>query len=317
MTTTKVKKYSTLKTSKTVKTTYQDYVLSIAQKIKENIKKGADVWVDNFDRSGSQLLPVNSQSKLYNGVNVLQLLFSQLENKYKSNQWFTFKQINELGGSVRKGEKSEEVFFFTTYKKEGDAKTDYEYKNNGHLVKVKAGDKYKYTAICPKMYRVFNLTQTTLKDVDQEIKTDSGIESLINAHNPKIVHHDIGQAYYSPELDEIRLPSPKYFRTEADYQATLLHELAHWTLHPSRLNREINFSCKKSYAKEELIAEISSTILLKHFGINGEIKNHEKYIESWLSLLTDDDYMEAVKCCVKVFSFLLNINVNDQYEKVT
>ena len=74
------------------------------------------------------------------------------------------------------------------------------------------------------MYRVFNLTQTTLKDVDQDIKTDSGIESLINAHNPKIVHHDIGQTYYSPELDEIRLPSPKYFKTEADYQATLLHE---------------------------------------------------------------------------------------------
>ena len=115
MTTTKVKKYSTLKTSKAekkVKTTYQDYVLSIAQKIKENIKKGAGVWIDNFDRSGSQLLPVNSQSKLYNGVNVLQLLFSQLENSYKSNQWLTFKQINELGGSVRKGEKSEEVFFF-------------------------------------------------------------------------------------------------------------------------------------------------------------------------------------------------------------
>ena len=65
-----------------------------------------------------------------------------------------------------------------------------------------------------------------------------------------------------------------------NYMATLCHEFSHWTMHEKRLNRDVDFKCKKS------IAELSNSILLKHFGISAEVQNHASYIESWMTDLT-------------------------------
>ena len=78
------------------KVTYADFVNTIAQNIKRNIERGSGVWVDNFDREGSPLLPINSQASYYKGVNIYALMLAQLENGFKSNQWLTFKQIQAL-----------------------------------------------------------------------------------------------------------------------------------------------------------------------------------------------------------------------------
>ncbi|MCF6777895.1 ssDNA-binding domain-containing protein [Thiotrichales bacterium 19X7-9] len=267
-----------------MKITYAEYVNKIAMKIKKNIENDAGVWIDNFDQEGSNSLPINSEKKLYRGVNILNLLLSQFEKSYKTNQWLTFNQIKKLGGQVLKGEKSKEEV------------------ENGEI-KVKQ-------IICPKLYRVFNIAQTNLNS-SCEININCNIEKIIEYHKPDVIHHEIGSAYYSMNHDHIRMPMPKYFSTNEDYQATLLYELSHWTLHKSRLNRNVEDNNLKSYAREELVAEISSTILLKHFSISGEVKNHEKYIESWLSLLTDNDYNIAVKESVKVISYLLNVEKNE------
>ena len=70
------------------------------------------------------------------------------------------------------------------------------------------------------------------------------------------------------------MPSSKYFDSEDNYKAVLLHELAHSTMHETRLNRNVDLKCKLSYAKEELVAELSSAMLSAHFGIQTEIQNH-------------------------------------------
>jgi len=302
------------------KLTYQGFVNKIAMDIKSNIESGCGSWVDNFDRDGCFSFPVNSQGKHYKGVNVFALLFSQLERSYKSNSWLTFKQIKELGGSVLKGESSETVFFFTQYNKEEIATKDIKRNRfeNGKVViqSIKKGDKVKMPFACAKSYNVFNLTQTTLKEEAQEIKINTDIQKILDYHKPEIIHHDQGRAYYMPELDVIKMPYAKYFKTNDDYFSTLIHEICHFTLAESRLNRSVDFSCKRAYAKEELVAELSSTTLMKHFGINGEVKNHASYIESWLTLLTDEDYQEAVKQSSKVISYLLNVSEQANYEKV-
>jgi len=302
-------------TTKKNKTTFKSFVNNIAQKIKNNIKDNAGVWVENFDRSCSFDLPINCKSIEYKGVNIFALLLAQMENGYKYNQWFTFKQISDLGGKVIKGEKSHEVFFFTTYYKKETAKNDTTRFINGTKTEIKKGDEYKLNCVCPKLYRVFNIAQTNLNYEETTTeKNNINLNQLIDFHKPEIIHHDISKACYVPKLDVIKIPHRKYFKTDEDYQATLLHEFSHWTMHKNRLNRVVDFSCKKSYAKEEIIAELSSTILLKHFGINGEVKNHDFYIKHYLEFLTDDDYVEAVKSCVKVFSFLLKVDIENEYK---
>ena len=301
------------------KITYTDFVNEIAQSIKQNIAKGAGVWVDNFDREGSFSLPINSQASHYKGVNICALLMAQMENGFKSNQWLTFKQIKDLDGSVNKGEKSTLVFFFTTYDKKEiaskDRKTSIYQNGKRHTHVIKKGETFKNSVCCPKYYRVFNRTQTNLQPVENTAIIDANIQTVLDKHQPSIVHHDQGSAYYDLTNDVIKMPLQKYFKTPADYQATLLHELAHFTMHASRLDRAVDFGCKKSYAREELVAELSSVILLKHFDIQGEVKNHESYIDSYLQYLTDEDYTEAVKKSVKVISFLLAVDEKSNYQK--
>ena len=283
---------------KNEKITYNDFVANIANDIKEKISNGAGEWIENFNKDGNFNLPINSKGDFYKGVNMLALLFSQLRNKFKCNQWMTFKQIKEKDGMVNKGEKSQVVFFFSTFET------------------IDKSTGLKETKFFAKQYRVFNLSQTTLKDSEQNIVINGNLSCVIDAHNPEIQNHDIGKACYNPDLDIIKMPFAKYFKTGADHQATKCHELAHWTMHEKRLNRKVDFSCKKSIAIEEIQAELSSTILMRHFGIKGEVKNHEKYIESWMHDLTEKEFSDAVKQSVKVISYILDVSENAEYQKV-
>src|SRR5690606_18646464 len=99
------------------------------------------------------------------------------------------------------------------------------------------------------------------------------------------------QAFYSPVRDLIQLPNKAQFASEAGYYATALHELTHWTGHPSRLQRDAvttptTFG-SESYAFEELIAEMGAAFLCAHAGIEGELR-HEGYIDAWLAALKAD-----------------------------
>ena len=279
------------------KQTYSDFVNEIAQSIKAIIQNGGATWKDVFNRDGCAKLPVNAKGNLYSGVNVLNLYMAQLENNYKSNQWLTFKQIKALNGSVNKGEKSSRVFFFTSYTKEKIAQHDFE--------KLKKGDTYEVSILCPKYYAVFNLSQTTLAETENAVIFDDDLQSVIDAQDVQIITHDQGQAYYMPRLDIIKMPSSTYFDSDENYKAVLLHELAHSTMHEKRLNRSVDLKCKLSYAKEELVAELSSAMLSAHFGIKTDLQNHASYIDYWLTNLTDDDFNEAVRQSTKVLTYLL------------
>jgi len=198
-----VKKSDKKDRKENTKQTYTDFVNKIAQSIKEIIKNGGATWKDVFNREGCAKLPVNAKGNLYSGVNVLNLYMMQLKNNYKSNQWLTFKQIKELNGSVNKGEKSSRVLFFTTYNKEKTANEDFTAGDR----KIKKGDTYETTILCPKYYAVFNLSQTSLADIENAVIFDDSLQSIIDAQNVEIITHDQGQAYYMPSLDIIKMPS--------------------------------------------------------------------------------------------------------------
>ena len=116
-------------------------------------------------------------------------------------------------------------------------------------------------------------------------------------HNLQIVQEN--RAAYSPSWDTIMMPNVSQFDVpvigdltaqdgEARYWATLWHEVVHWTGHPSRLDRKRHQQWgDKVYAFEELIAELGSTFLCAHLGIEGELQ-HESYLGSWSRALEQE-----------------------------
>ena len=148
-----------------------------------------------------------------------------------------------------------------------------------------------------RVYTVFNG-----KQIDQipayEPTKHSEFEAIqageqIMAHSgAKIAHDQPDSAFYNRAKDSIHLPSKNAFKEPAGYYGTALHELAHWTGHPSRLNRAtLNESYRfgdTNYAKEELRAELASVFLAAERGIPHTPEQHAAYVESWVKALKQD-----------------------------
>ena len=104
------------------------------------------------------------------------------------------------------------------------------------------------------------------------------------------IEHGGNRASYSPAADMIRLPQPEQFKSPANYYATALHELVHWTGHESRLSREYGKRFgDEAYAFEELVAELGSAFVLADLGLSQySIEGHASYLQSWLKVLKSD-----------------------------
>lgn len=115
-------------------------------------------------------------------------------------------------------------------------------------------------------------------------------------------------------------PSSKFF-DKYSYYATQLHELSHATGHSSRLNRNLNNQNKKDYAREELIAEISSSFLMQKLNVKvheDDYNNHKSYIQSWILLLEDkpNELFKAVGEANKICDYLDSKVKNKEKERM-
>jgi antirestriction protein ArdC len=146
-----------------------------------------------------------------------------------------------------------------------------------------------------KWYYVFNVEQTRgLEEHFYETPPPKPAEDSLAAVAKFIrtidaeVRHGGDDAYYKTHGDFIMLPSPDHFKDARHYYATSLHEHAHWSGHPSRLDRDLSGRFgTRAYAAEELIAELAAAFLCATLEIPGELR-HAGYIQSWLELLRDD-----------------------------
>ena len=116
------------------------------------------------------------------------------------------------------------------------------------------------------------------------------VDALLARHSVK-VRFGGNHAFYDSRLDFIGMPQKAAHDAGAAYYSTLLHELTHWTGHPTRLDRpgiaDAGSSELEAYAYEELIAEIGSAFLCAEFGVRGEMR-HEGYVLSWIEALEND-----------------------------
>lgn len=236
----------------------------------------------------------------YNGINQIVLSLTAAAKGYAKNIWMTYNQIKKSGGHVKKGEQSARVLFFDHYYVDGDGTTlDRELiekmKMTNEDLKAIGARKVGFL----RYFAVFNVMQTESLPQEfyrmkfmppvSEVQKNEKAEELIRSTGAKIEKVIGNRAVYNPVFDNIVLPDLKQFKGSEAYYETALHELGHWTGHPSRLNRNLrnNFGSKE-YAFEELVAELTSAFLCAELGFSKSISNNAAYIDSWIHVLQDD-----------------------------
>ena len=89
-----------------------DYHAEFAGKLKDQIEQGVAPWQKPW-KPDERRLPENVASKKpYRGGNSVYLSITQTAKGYSDNRWATYKQIKDMGGQVRKGEKATHVLFY-------------------------------------------------------------------------------------------------------------------------------------------------------------------------------------------------------------
>jgi len=259
----------------------KDIYKTVTDKIIAELEQGVAPWVKPWTTVEDPIPRNGLTQRPYRGINTLVLGMEQLAHGYSSNQWLTFRQALQAGGHVRKGEKSSTIVYYEprvvgTDTDESESETS--------------------TRVIPllKVFNVFNLDQIAqLPDSFGQQPSEAAFDSSALAdqvleHSGAVIHHQGFKAMYVPSKDAIYLPLPQHFADAAGYYSTALHELTHWTGHPSRLKRSLagRFG-DAAYAAEELIAELGSSFLCAHCRIDGQLQ-HASYIDAWLNVLQRD-----------------------------
>ncbi|HLG90343.1 MAG TPA: zincin-like metallopeptidase domain-containing protein [Alphaproteobacteria bacterium] len=258
----------------------------VTDKIIAELEQGRVPWVQPWGRAKAGLgLPKNAAtSRRYSGVNILILWGAVIEKGFPSQQWLTFRQALDLGGNVRKGERGTTVCYADRFIPKDEierAKRD--------------GDEPEAVPFL-KRFTVFNVAQCeglpesalAGPPVLPEREIIPRAEALIAA---TAADFRIGgeRAFYVPSADYIQVPPQPAFFEQINYYRTCFHELGHWTGHVSRLNREQSGRFgSKSYAREELVAEMASAFLCAALGITPTVR-HADYLGSWLDVLREDN----------------------------
>ncbi len=264
--------------------------IDVHQHITDQIISAIEAGVDEFKLpwnrpAGSIKRPKNiASSQRYRGINVVTLWVEALIRGYSIPVFGTYKQWQEAGCQVRKGEKASLVVFYKEY--EVDAAPE------------KDGDDGKRWVA--KGYWVFNAEQVDGYEMPEvaevsAIERNARVDAFIAATGADIRHG--GQsAHYDPKADRIQMPDGGLFTgtdtsdaTEA-YYSTLLHETCHWTGHKSRLDRDLGMRFgKESYAAEELIAELGAAFLCADLSVTPSLRDdHAQYIDHWLKIMKVD-----------------------------
>ena len=284
-------------------------------------EKGHFPWQEpnfyNFPKSQSKLEVIEKSNKenpddprkrneaLYRGANLVNLSMVTNDRGYSDSRWATRHHIEELGGKIKEEEKGNGVIIWNytpniPYKKKNPetGKMEQVYltdKKTGEFVRDKNGEKIKATYDSLTSYVVYNVCQAEglnlkpeplIRELDPKDKCPEMEIIIANSEAP--VKHDqyVGNnRYYSPSEDEVHLPPVNMFKSMSAYYATVAHEIGHSTGHKKRCNRDLSGSFgSDSYAREELVAELTAVFLSSELGIKippKELDNHAEYIRSW------------------------------------
>ena len=271
--------------TKTATTT--DIYTRVTNRIIADLEQGVRPWLKPWSAehaAGRILRPLRHNGEPYAGINILLLWGAAEEHGFASPTWMTYRQAAKLGAQVRKGETGSLVVYTDSIHKTDTDENGQESERNIHFMKG---------------YTVFNVEQIdglpehyhtpATAPLTPEQRHEAGERFM--AATGATIRHGGDRAYYSPANDHVQLPPFLAFHDPESYYATALHELTHWTRHPSRLDRD--FGRKQwgdqGYAREELVAELGAAFLCADLGITPEPRpDHAAYLASWLEVLKGD-----------------------------
>ena len=225
-------------------------------------------------------------------------------------EYATFKQWSELGGHVRKGEKSEIVVFWKILEQ---LETNEE-----------TGEKEIKKIPLLRYYNVFHISQVDgveplapeqlNNDITPIEAGDKIITDYITREHLNFIECKSNKAYYSPSADTVKVPLKEQYNLINEYYSTTYHELIHSTGHKNRLNRlhtgAIAAFGSEDYSKEELVAEIGSATIMNMLGIETTktFRNSTAYIQSWLQVLRNDNkfIISASSKAEKAVNYIMN-----------
>ena len=269
-----------------------DLYSNVTARILAQLEAGAAPWIKPWSATAGHNVPCNAATnRPYSGCNVVLLWMAQSAG-YRTPRYLTFKQAQELGGHVRKGEHGTKVYFVKQLQVRDNDAGD--------------GDEADMRVI-PMMreYTVFNVDQceglpshitapANVKPRNRD-ERDATIDEFLACSGADI-REGFGEAYYRPGDDYISIPAFAAFKSAAAFYATTFHELGHWTGHKSRLDRDLRHRFgERAYAAEELVAELCAAFLCAEFSIDGDLR-HAGYIQSWISLLKADSRAFFTAC---------------------
>jgi antirestriction protein ArdC len=269
--------------------TKADVYTRVTNKILADLEQGVRPWAKPWSgehAAGRMTRPLRGNGQPYRGVNILLLWASAIEQGFTCPIWMTYKQAQELGANVRKGERGSLVVYANTFTKtEANEQT---------------GEDEEKQIPFMKGYTVFNVEQieglpahfTATPEPAPETteQRDERLERFFR-NTGATIRHGGNRAFFNIAADFVQMPPFPAFVDAESYYATLGHEMTHWTRHPSRLDRDLGRKKwgDEGYAKEELVAELGAAFLCADLGITPEVRaDHAAYIGSWLEALKDD-----------------------------
>lgn len=321
----------------------QRFAEMLIKRMEEMQKDWHKGWIGGGSRFG---LPQNISGRTYEGSNAFLLFLHTAEKGYKAPVYMTYGQLHREGAQVLKGEKAVPVFKwgFSIKDKDGKKVTEEEFHNM-------TDDEKKECKRRPflKIYPEFNIDQTNMSEVNKE-KYDAVVSQFSKTDVPTItdgmyvnkaidrmmekqewvckIQYDKEEkgAYYSPAKDIVVLPTKAQFRIHPDdpeecfkdgqeYYGTALHEMAHSTGHPSRLDRlKPTAFGSPEYAKEELVAELTSAMVGNTLGFDRRISdNNVAYLQNWTSALRKEPkFIVSVMADVNKASRIIIENIDKQ-----
>ncbi|WP_297391169.1 zincin-like metallopeptidase domain-containing protein [Acidiferrobacter sp.] len=254
-------------------------------------------------------LPLNlTTGKPYSGINVLMLWSAALQNGYASPYWLTYRQADDKGGQVRKGEHGTHCVFYKPWESQ---ETNHE-----------TGEVETKTGAVLKSFTVFNLDQidnieSPAREERPAFQAIEDAERILQASPARIIEGG-PKAFYQPTTDTIHLPAREDFISPEAFYSVALHEATHSTGHASRLARDFSGRFGDSaYAFEELIAELGSAFLNADLGIIGStLQDHADYLANWIKILQNDKraILTAAAAASKAHAFIKGLLANQGQE---
>lgn len=283
--------------------TKEELIKMYLESLEENKIPWRQRWNSSLNKNGIT-------NTTYKGINQLLLSYVSYKEHYEDNRWFTYVQIKDKGYKLKNSKgKGVPIEFWSVYDTKSKKKISFEEYNK--IINSNPELKEQYKTFCNVTY-VFNGSLVEgIKEIDKNQNNNIQVNSYINKiiNKLKVNYKEEGdKAFYNVKDDQVVLPKSNKFFDKYSYYATQLHELCHSTRHESRLNR-FEIKDKQDYAREELIAEISSSFLMQKLDINPKLEdynNHKAYIQSWIQILKykPNELFKAINEANKVCNYI-------------